>query len=134
MRRGTTLRLCLQRKTSNKWHEIQDCCDWDNLLKLLHPWLRREIVKYGEFVQATYDAFDFDSFSEYCGSCRYNRDKIFDKLGLTKNGYKVSKYIHAMSYMDVPRWLERSALGQTWSKDFNWMEFVVVSDDEETGE
>ncbi|KAI8002072.1 hypothetical protein LOK49_LG09G02361 [Camellia lanceoleosa] len=117
---------------SDKWREKQGFCDWDNLLNPLHPWLRREIVKYGEFAQATYDAFDFDSFSEYCGSCRYNRDKIFDKLGLTKHGYKVSKYIYAMSHMDVPRWLERSVLGQTWSKDSNWMGFVAVSDDEET--
>ncbi|KAL7241977.1 hypothetical protein ACSBR1_014535 [Camellia fascicularis] len=117
---------------SNKWREIHGRCDWDNLLNPLYSSLRRDIVKYGEFAQATYDAFDFDSFSEYCGSCRYNRDKIFDKLGLTKHGYKVSKYIHAMSHMDVPRWLERSTLGQTWSKDSNWMGFVVVSDDEET--
>ncbi|KAL7211357.1 hypothetical protein ACSBR2_014271 [Camellia fascicularis] len=37
-----------------------------------------------------------------------------------------------MSPMEVPRWLERSDLGQTWSKDSNWMGFVGVSDDEET--
>ncbi|KAK8608211.1 hypothetical protein V6N13_023641 [Hibiscus sabdariffa] len=29
----------------------------------LHPWLR-DIVKYGAFVEATYDAFDFDPLSE----------------------------------------------------------------------
>ncbi|THG00546.1 hypothetical protein TEA_024373 [Camellia sinensis var. sinensis] len=116
----------------DKWREIQGCCGWDNLLNPLHLWLRREIFKYSEFAQATYDAFDFDSFSKYCGSCRYNRDKIFDKSGLTKYGYKVSKYIHAMSHVDVPRWLEWSTLGQTWSKDSNWMGFVAMSDDEET--
>ncbi|KAL7211358.1 hypothetical protein ACSBR2_014272 [Camellia fascicularis] len=55
---------------SDKWREIQGCCDWDNLLNPLYPSLRQEIVKYGEFAQATYDAFDFDSFSKYCGSCR----------------------------------------------------------------
>ncbi|KAK9267201.1 hypothetical protein L1049_009621 [Liquidambar formosana] len=116
----------------DKWHEVHGFSDWDNLLDPLHPWLRREIVKYGEFAQATYDAFDFDSFSEYCGSCRYNRHKLFDKLGLSHNGYKASKYIYAMSHIDMPQWLERSHLGDTWSKDSNWMGFVAVSDNEES--
>ncbi|KAI9197819.1 hypothetical protein LWI28_026610 [Acer negundo] len=117
---------------SEKWREIHGENDWDNLLHPLHPWLRREIVKYGEFAQATYDAFDFDSFSEYCGSCRYNRSKMFEKLGLDKNGYKICKYIYAMSHIDMPQWLQRSQLGDTWSKDSNWMGFVAVSDDNET--
>ncbi|CAK9162672.1 unnamed protein product [Ilex paraguariensis] len=117
---------------SEKWREIQGGYGWDNLLDPLHPWLRREIVKYGEFAQATYDAFDFDSFSEYCGSCRYNENRIFDKLGLNKHGYKVTKYIYAMSHTDLPRWLERSHLMDKWSKDSNWMGFIGVSDDNES--
>ncbi|KAK7359434.1 hypothetical protein VNO77_01394 [Canavalia gladiata] len=117
---------------SEKWREIQGCSDWENILDPLHPWLRREIVKYGEFAQATYDAFDYDSFSEYCGSCRYNRNKLFEKLGLTRNGYVVTRYIYAMSHIELPRWLERSHVADTWSKDSNWIGFVAVSDDEET--
>ncbi|KAE8719990.1 Alpha/beta-Hydrolases superfamily protein [Hibiscus syriacus] len=117
---------------ANKWRQLHGSMDWGSLLDPLHPWLRREIVKYGEFAQATYDAFDFDSFSEYCGSCRYNRNKLFEKLGLCKNGYKVTKYIYAMSSIEMPQWLERSRLMDTWSKDSNWMGYVAVSDDEET--
>ncbi|KAL3510674.1 hypothetical protein ACH5RR_030075 [Cinchona calisaya] len=117
---------------SGKWREIHGSNEWESLLDPLHPWLRREIVKYGEFAQATYDAFDCDSFSEYCGSCRYNHHKLLDKLGLSMGGYKISKYIYAMSQIDLPRWLERSQLVDTWSKDSNWMGFVAVSDDEES--
>ncbi|KAI3942964.1 hypothetical protein MKW98_005476 [Papaver atlanticum] len=118
---------------STKWDEIHTSDHYENLLSPLQPWLRREIVKYGEFAQATYDAFDFDSFSEYCGSCRYNRQKLFEKLGLSKNGYEITKYIYAMSHVDVPRWLERSHLVDTsWSKDSNWMGYIAVSDNEET--
>ncbi|KAE8696336.1 Alpha/beta-Hydrolases superfamily protein [Hibiscus syriacus] len=116
---------------ADKWRHLHGSMDWGSLLDPL-PWLRREIVKYGEFAQATYDASDFDSFSEYCGSCMYNRNKLFEKLGLCKNGYKVTKYIHAMSTIDMPLWLERSRLMDTWSKDSNWMGYVAVSDDEET--
>ncbi|XP_010245170.1 PREDICTED: phospholipase A1-Igamma1, chloroplastic-like [Nelumbo nucifera] len=118
---------------SEKWCELHGLTDWDNLLDPLHPWLRREIIKYGEFSQATYDAFDFDSFSEYCGSCRYNPKRFFEKLGLGKNGYVMSKYIYAMSHIDMPRWLQRSNLvEETWSKDSNWMGFVAVSNGEES--
>ncbi|KAG8365642.1 hypothetical protein BUALT_Bualt18G0127300 [Buddleja alternifolia] len=117
---------------SQKWREIHGSRDWEDILDPLHPWLRREIVKYGEFAQATYDAFDFDRFSEYCGSCRYNRSKLFNKLGLNKSGYRVSKYIYAMSHIDLPEWLEKSSFVDTWSKDSNWIGFVAVSDDEES--
>ncbi|MCL7042899.1 hypothetical protein MKW94_000911 [Papaver nudicaule] len=117
---------------STKWNEIHTS-DYDNLLTPLQPWLRREIIKYGEFAQATYDGFDFDSFSEYCGSCRYNRQRFFEKLGLGKNGYEITKYIYAMSHVDVPRWLERSQLvDKSWSKDSNWMGYIAVSDNGET--
>ncbi|KAJ0082739.1 hypothetical protein Patl1_11183 [Pistacia atlantica] len=104
----------------------------DGLLEPLHPSLRREIIKYGEFVEATYDAFDFNPLSEFCGSCRYNRHKLFEELALTGNGYKVTKYIYAMSHVDVPKWFERSEMGRTWSKDSNWMGYVAVSSDMET--
>ncbi|KAL9367785.1 hypothetical protein Peur_038984 [Populus x canadensis] len=115
---------------SAMWQEIHGLSNWDNLLDPLHPNLRREILKYGEFVEATYDAFDFDPLSEYCGSCRYNRHKIFETLGLTKHGYKVKKYIYALSHVDVPQWLKRSHA--MWSKDSNWMGYVAVSRKEES--
>lgn len=115
-----------------EWREIQGSTEWENLLDPLHPWLRREIIKYGEFAQATYDGFDFDSFSEYCGSCRFKPKNLFEELGLERNGYKVSKYIYAMSHVDLPRWLERTHLMETWSKDSNWMGYVAVSDDDES--
>ncbi|MBA0724305.1 hypothetical protein Golax_021004 [Gossypium laxum] len=115
---------------STRWRELHGLHNWEGLIEPLHPWLRREVVKYGEFVEATYDAFDFDPLSEFCGSCRYNPNKLFEELGLTKHGYKVTKYIYAMSHVDVPEWFERSHC--TWSKDSNWMGYVAVSGDAET--
>ncbi|CAK9165249.1 unnamed protein product [Ilex paraguariensis] len=97
---------------SEKWREIQGGYEWDNLLDPLHPWLRREIVKYGEFVQATYDAFDFDSFSEYCGSCRYNENKLFDKLGLNKHGYKRGTVSPSEWYENFQRKLDSIGHGE----------------------
>ncbi|KAG6416763.1 hypothetical protein SASPL_124201 [Salvia splendens] len=34
----------------------------------------------------------------------------FEKLGLTSSGYSVTKYIYAMSQIDLPQWLEKSRL------------------------
>ncbi|KAL4289463.1 hypothetical protein GQ457_14G008160 [Hibiscus cannabinus] len=83
------------------------------------------------FVESTYDAFDFDPLSEFCGICRYNGNELFEELDLTtKHGYKVTKYIYAMSHVDVSEWFERSCC--TWSRDSNWMGNVVVSGDAET--
>ncbi|KAJ0693332.1 putative phospholipase A(1) [Helianthus annuus] len=117
---------------STLWRQIHGGSDWENLLDPLHHLLRREIIKYGEFAQATYDAFDFDSFSEYCGSCLYNQQSFFKKLGLQKHGYDVRRYVYAMSQYEIPRWLEKSYVADTWSKDSNWMGYVAVSDDVET--
>ncbi|XVF27263.1 hypothetical protein REPUB_Repub14bG0091800 [Reevesia pubescens] len=40
---------------ADKWREIHGSKDWNELLDRLHPWLRQESVKYGEFAQATCD-------------------------------------------------------------------------------
>ncbi|KAA0054030.1 phospholipase A1-Igamma1 [Cucumis melo var. makuwa] len=114
------------------WRDLHGASDWEGLLDPLHPFLRREIVKYGEFAQATYDAFDFDPLSEFCGSCRYNRHKLLNELGLAQNGYKVTKYIYALSPVDGPDWFESSKIGEVWSRDSNWMGYVAVSSDEES--
>lgn len=73
-----------------------------------------------------------DPLSEFCRSSRYNRHKLFKELGFVDHGYEVTKYIYAMSHVDVPKWFERSRLGCTWSKDSNWMGFVAVSNDKES--
>ncbi|KAE8715355.1 Early-responsive to dehydration stress protein (ERD4) isoform 1 [Hibiscus syriacus] len=90
---------------STQWRELHGLHNWDGLIEPLHPWLRQEVVKY-------------------------NRHKLFEELGLTKHGYKVTKYIYAMSRVDVPKWLERTYC--SWSKNSNWMGYDEVSGDAET--
>ncbi|XP_022994781.1 phospholipase A1-Igamma2, chloroplastic-like [Cucurbita maxima] len=114
------------------WRDLHGAGNWADLLDPLHPFLRRELVKYGEFAQATYDAFDFNPLSEFCGSCRYNRHKLLHELGLAQNGYKVTKFIYALSPVDGPDWFESSKIGKVWSRDSNWMGFVAVSTNEES--
>nr|GMD89531.1 phospholipase A1-Igamma1, chloroplastic [Ipomoea batatas] len=133
---GDTPAMSPKEDISSKWRELQGCREWEGLLDPLHPWLRREIIKYGEFAQATYDALDSDPYSQYYGSCLYSRHKLLHKLGLTRSGYEVVSYIYAMSsnidYM--PEWVEgsSSSFARAWSKDSNWIGFVAISNNEET--
>lgn len=57
-------------RISDVWREIHGQDDWASMLDPMDPLLRSELIRYGEMAQACYDAFDFDPFSKYCGSCR----------------------------------------------------------------
>ncbi|KAK1258182.1 hypothetical protein QJS04_geneDACA021677 [Acorus gramineus] len=111
------------------WRDIHGSDNWDGLLDPLHPWLRREIVKYGELAQATYDAFDPHRPESSC----YSPRGLLDRLGLAENGYRVSEYVYATSHVELPRWLERSLHADAWTAgESHWMGYVAVSDDVET--
>lgn len=48
-----------------RWREIHGSNNWDGLLDPIDTVLRGELIRYGEFAQACYDAFDYDCFSQY---------------------------------------------------------------------
>ncbi len=117
---------------AHRWREIQGCKKWAGLLEpALDAVLREEIMKYGEFAQATYDAFDNEKHSKYCGSSKYNKQKLLQEVGMGNFGYEVTKYLYAMANMDhIPKFFSRSKQADPWSKDSNWMGFVAVATDE----
>ncbi|CAN5952445.1 unnamed protein product, partial [Sphagnum jensenii] len=117
---------------AHRWREIQGCKKWQGLLEpALDAVLREEIMKYGEFAQATYDAFDNEKHSKYCGSSKYNKQKMLQEVGMGNFGYEVTKYLYAMANMDhLPKFFSRSKQADPWSKDSNWMGFVAVATDE----
>ena len=92
---------------AGKWREYHGANDWRGLLDPLDENLRREIVKYGEFAQATYDAFNSDTHSASYGSCCIPSGEVnsfFERVGLKKSGYRVTKYLHATANVHVPQW------------------------------
>ncbi|KAK1278127.1 hypothetical protein QJS04_geneDACA014821 [Acorus gramineus] len=114
---------------SSMWREIHGSDNWAGLLDPLHPWLRREIVKYGELAQATYDAFD----PHRPESCCYSPEGLLDCLGLAENGYRVSGYVYAATHVELPHFLEHPLHADAWTaKESHWMGYVAVSDDAET--
>jgi hypothetical protein len=57
-------------QVGDRWQEVQGANQWEKLLKdygkdiHIDPVLRGELIRYGEFAQATYDAFDNDPNSK----------------------------------------------------------------------
>lgn len=123
-----------ERQLADAWREIHGQDDWVGLLDPMDPLLRSELIRYGDMAQACYDAFDFDPFSKYCGSCRFMRRDFFDSLGMTSHqqGYDVSRYLFATSNINLPNFFKKSRWPKVWSKNANWIGYVAVSNDETT--
>ncbi|KAL1367448.1 hypothetical protein AAHE18_02G052700 [Arachis hypogaea] len=121
-----------KRRLRHVWREIQGENDWAGLLDPIDPILRLELIRYGEMAQACYDAFDFDPFSKYCGSCRFTRRNFFSSLGMphTRHGYSVTRYLYATTNINLPNFFRQSRWPKMWSKNANWVGYVAVSDDE----
>jgi hypothetical protein len=120
-----------QQPLSQVWKEIQGCNNWEGLLDPMNSHLRREIIRYGEFAQASYDSFDFDPHSKYCGTCKYQGAHFFEKLDMADRGYNISRYLYATSNINLPNFFQKSKISSVWSRHANWMGYIAVTTDEE---
>ncbi|XP_038680410.1 galactolipase DONGLE, chloroplastic-like [Tripterygium wilfordii] len=106
------------------WREIHGSNDWEGLVEPLHPHLQGEIIRYGEFVNACYKAFDLDSSSKRYLNCKYGKNNLFSQVGLGDSGYQVTKYIYATPDINIPI--------QNGASCGRWIGYAAVSSDEET--
>ncbi|GMI71857.1 DONGLE [Hibiscus trionum] len=87
---------------SRFWREVQGSKNWESLVEPLHPLLRQEIIRYGEFVAACYKAFDLDSTSKRYLHCKYGKDRMLKQVGMENCGYTITKYIYATPDVNIP--------------------------------
>ncbi|VVA93381.1 unnamed protein product [Arabis nemorensis] len=105
-------------KLGSKWRELHGSNNWVGLLDPLDENLRRELVRYGEFVQAAYHAFHSDP----AGSPRH--------VALPDGSYKVTKSLYATSSIRLPKWIDDVAPDLKWmTKQTSWVGYVAVCDD-----
>ncbi|XVF65518.1 hypothetical protein PTKIN_Ptkin09bG0255700 [Pterospermum kingtungense] len=107
---------------SHFWREVQGSNDWENLVEPLHPLLRKEIIRYGEFVAACYKAFDLDSNSKRYLNCKYGKKSMLKEVGMENSGYHVTKYIYATPDVNIPI--------QNGASCGRWIGYVAVSSDD----
>ncbi|KAF4355254.1 hypothetical protein CsatB_007053 [Cannabis sativa] len=116
-------------KLGKKWREYQGCNDWEGLLDPLHHAMRCEILRYGQFVDAAYRAFDFDPTSSSYATCRFSKNVLLTRTGFGSTGYRVTKHLHATCGVQTPGWIDR--LPSWMSIKSSWIGYVAVCQDKD---
>ncbi|CAO1945230.1 unnamed protein product [Urochloa humidicola] len=116
---------------SASWPELLGSNHWEGLLDPLDLTLRRLILLCGDLCQVTYDSFNSDSHSKYCGSCRYSRSTLFARtLFPAAADVSPAAYLYATSQASLPGGFMAFSLSrEAWSKESNWIGYVSASTD-----
>ncbi|KAK9285310.1 hypothetical protein L1049_024501 [Liquidambar formosana] len=114
------------------WPELLGSNNWEGLLDPLNLSLRKLILRCGDFIQATYDAFNNDQNSKYCGSSRYGKKSFFQKVMLqSASDYQVSSFLYGTARVSVPEALLLHSLSrESWDRESNWIGYIAVTTDE----
>lgn len=118
-----------------EWEDLLGRNSWRNLLEPLNLSLRRLILRCGDLCQVTYDAFNSDQNSRYCGSSRYGKSSIFRKTffaepeAFADGGGGASAFLYATSRVGplaaVMFRRTRSPLGSAWDSESNFIGYVI---------
>ncbi|GMI93121.1 ACYLATED GALACTOLIPID- ASSOCIATED PHOSPHOLIPASE 1 [Hibiscus trionum] len=114
------------------WEELLGSKNWDSLLHPLDLSLRSLILRCGDFCQATYDAFNNDQNSKFCGASRYGRFSFFDKVMLeSASDYRVESFLYATARVSLPEaFLLHSRSRESWDRESNWIGYIATTSDE----
>ncbi|XAR50802.1 Phospholipase A(1) [Bertholletia excelsa] len=118
--------------THPPWPELLGRNDWEGLLDPLDLGLRRLILRCGDFCQATYDSFNNDQNSPFCGSCRYGKSSFFDKVMLEQaSHYQVVSFLYATARVSGHESLLLSSKSrESWDRESNWIGYIAVTTNE----
>ncbi|XP_015963634.1 phospholipase A1-Ibeta2, chloroplastic [Arachis duranensis] len=109
----------------SRWREYHGSNDWKGMLDPLDENLRREVVRYGEFVQAAYQAFHSDPAMSTEAPPQPRHVALHDRT------YKVTKSLYATSSIGLPKWVDDVAPDLGWmTQRSSWVGYVAVCDDQ----
>lgn len=107
----------------SRWREYHGCKDWAGLIEPLNENLRREVVRYGEFIQAAYHAFHSNPATPV-GEAPLSRH-----VALPDRFYKMTKSLYATSSVGLPKWVDDVAPDLGWmTQRSSWIGYVAVCD------
>ncbi|KAL4281798.1 hypothetical protein GQ457_03G021940 [Hibiscus cannabinus] len=116
-----TMEYSPRNNLGSTWREYHGCNDWTGLLDPLDENLRREVVRYGEFVQAAYHGFHSNP------AMPTDEPPLPRHVALPERSYKVTKSLYATSSVGLPKWVDDVAPWMTQRS--SWIGFVAVCDD-----
>lgn len=108
----------------SRWREYHGKDDWSGLLDPLDENLRRELVRYGEFIQAAYHCFYSNpvTLTDEVTSGRH--------VALPDRSYRVTKSLYATSSIGFPKWVDDVAPDHGWmTQRSSWVGYVAVCED-----
>ncbi|XP_042501110.1 phospholipase A1-Ibeta2, chloroplastic-like [Macadamia integrifolia] len=108
----------------SRWREYHGSNDWVGLIDPLDENLRREVVRFGEFIQAAYHAFHSNPATS---------DEVPPSphhVAVPDRSYKVTKDLYATSSIGLPSWVDDLAPNLGWmTQRSSWIGYVAVCDD-----
>ncbi|KAK9927667.1 hypothetical protein M0R45_024839 [Rubus argutus] len=109
---------------SSRWREYHGSKNWAGLLDPLDENLRREVVRYGEFIQAAYQSFHSNP------AMSVEETQLPRNVALPDRSYKVTKSLYATSSIGLPDWVDDVAPDLGWmTQRSSWIGYVAVCDD-----
>lgn len=109
----------------SRWKEFHGSNDWLGLIDPLNENLRRELIRYGEFIQAAYHCFHSNPSTSQGEELLGPRD-----VALPDKSYKVTKSLYATSSVGLPKWVDDVAPDLGWmTQRSSWIGYVAVCDD-----
>ncbi|KAK8998124.1 hypothetical protein V6N11_012655 [Hibiscus sabdariffa] len=119
-----TMEYSPRNNLGSRWREYHGCNDWSGLLDPLDENLRREVVRYGEFVQAAYQGFHSSP------SMSPDEAPLPRHVSLPERSYRVTKSLYATASVALPKWVDDVAPSLGWmTQQSSWIGFVAVCDD-----
>ncbi|CAI9780688.1 unnamed protein product [Fraxinus pennsylvanica] len=114
------------------WAELIGSNNWEGLLEPLNLSLRNFILQCGNFCQATYDAFNDDQNSKYCGYSRYGKNTFFDKVMLeSASNFQIYSFLYATAQVsEGEALLFHSKSREPGDRESNWIGYIAVTTDE----
>lgn len=108
----------------SRWREYHGSNDWKGMLDPLDENLRREVVRYGEFVQAAYQSFHSDP------AMSTEEPPHPHHVALPDRSYRVTKSLYATSSIGLPKWVDDVAPDLGWmTQRSSWVGYVAVCED-----
>uniref|UniRef100_A0A0D3HGM6 Fungal lipase-type domain-containing protein n=1 Tax=Oryza barthii TaxID=65489 RepID=A0A0D3HGM6_9ORYZ len=112
---------------AGEWRRYHGEDGWDGLLDPLDQNLRREVLRYGDFVQAAYTAFHSMPSSSSAAASQHSQHRT---LVLPDRSYRPTRSLFATSSLSIPAWARRRSAPGWLTQRSSFVGYVAVCDNE----